>query len=114
MDYGVVLVAVVLLLAGVLAGLIVWLRRRLPAEVLVEIEAVAAAIRATLGELATEGRVRWMAEYAYDLAQRDGTSRVSREEFADLVWAAVQRALDLEQVAMEAAGALGMGAGHGG
>ena len=92
MDSSVVLVAVVLGLAAVVAGLVVLLRRRLPADVLAEVEAVAASIRQALGDLATEERVRWMAGYVYDVAvSAEQQSRVSREEFATLVWQAVER-----------------------
>jgi len=105
MDYGVVLTAAVLVLAAVVAGLVVWLRRGLPADVLAEIEAVARQILDTLGDLATEERVRWMAGYVYDVAVTE-KSRVSREEFEALVWQAVQRGLRLQGVTEMASAAL--------
>jgi len=111
MDSSVVLVVVVIGLAAVVAGLAVLLRRRLPAEVLAEVEAVAMSIRQALGDLATEERVRWMAGYVYDVAVSEADqSRVSREEFATLVWQAVERwvavdaATQLAGVAMSTAG----------
>lgn len=91
MDYGVVLLAGVLALAVAVAALAVVMRRRLPAEVLDEIEAVAASIRQELGELATEERVRWMAGYVYDVVMSGEESRISRADFETLVWEAVQR-----------------------
>lgn len=105
MDNGVLLAALVLGLAAVVAGLIVLLRRRLPAEVLAEVEAVAASIRDALGDLATEERVRWMAGYVYDVAVT-AQSRVSREEFERLVWEAVARRLHLQDVTQLASMAL--------
>jgi hypothetical protein len=111
MDSSVVLVAVVLGLAAVVAGLVVLLRRRLPADVLAEVEAVAASIREALGDLATEERVRWMAGYVYDVAvSPEQQSRVSREEFEALVWQSVERwvavdaATQMAGVAMSTAG----------
>jgi hypothetical protein len=97
MDYGVLLAAAVVVLAVVVAGLVVMLRRRLPADVLAEVEAVAASIREALGDLATEERVRWMAGYVYDVAVSPAQqSRVSREEFEALVWQAVERWLAIK------------------
>lgn len=111
MDYGVVLAAMVLGLTALCAGLVVVLRRRLPADVLAEVEAVAQSIRESLGDMATEERVRWMAGYIYDVAvSPSDKSRVSRDDFEALVWAAVARWLSIEAatsmaaVAMSAAG----------
>lgn len=113
MDSSVVLVVVVIGLAAVVAGLVVLLRRRLPAEVLAEVEAVAASIRQALGDLATEERVRWMAGYVYDVAvSPSDQSRVSREQFATLVWEAVARWMSVD-AATQLAGAAMSTAGFG-
>ena len=109
MDYGVVLTAAVLVLAAVVAGLVVWLRRGLPADVLAEVEAVARSIQEALGDLATEERVRWMAGYVYDVAMAGDKSRVSREDFETLVWEAVQRGLHLRDVTQMASAAIPAG-----
>lgn len=91
MDNGVLLLAAVIALAVAVAALAVVMRRRLPADVLDEIEAVALSIRQELGELATEERVRWMAGYLYDVVMSGKESRISRVDFETLVWEAVQR-----------------------
>jgi hypothetical protein len=107
MDYGVLLAAAIVVLAAVCAALVVMLRRRLPADVLAEVEAVAASIREALGDLATEERVRWMAGYVYDAAvSAEQQSRVSREEFATLVWQSVERWLKLNAATQMASAAL--------
>ena len=107
MDNGVLLVVLVIGVSALLAGLVVLLRRRLPAEVLAEVEAVAASILEALGDLATEERVRWMAGYIYDAAvSAEQQSRVSREDFEALVWEAVARRLRIQGVTQMASVAL--------
>jgi hypothetical protein len=106
MDYGVLLAAAIVVLAAVCAALVVMLRRRLPVDVLAEVEAVAASIRDALGDLATEQRVRFLAGYIYDVAvSAEQQSRVSRDDFEVLVWQSVERWLDFQgvtQLAMHA------------
>ena len=104
-DNGVLLVAALAL--AVVGGAAVWavLRKNLPPGLLTEIGAIAASIRAQLGDSITEERVRAFAAVLYD-QWGHGSQYVGRERFCDLVWEAVKRSLDVDSDAIMALSSL--------
>lgn len=95
LDNGVVLVAVLLAFVAGAAVVGALLRKRVSPDLLAEIAAVAASIRAQVGETVTEERVKLFAGVLYD-QWGHGSQYVSRERFCDLVWDYVQRSLAVD------------------
>lgn len=97
MDNGLILV--VILITAAVAASVVWLglRRNLPPEAMAEIAAYVAAVRATIGGVASPEVVAALAGAAWD-AWGSGSKYITREQFIRLV----QAALDLEPAAARA------------
>lgn len=97
MDNGIALVAIVI--AAAVAGSVVWLalRRNVPPEAMAEIAAYVAAVRATIGGVASPDVVAALAGAAWD-AWGSGSKYITRERFIELV----QDALNLEPAASRA------------
>jgi len=97
MDTGITLVAIVITAA--VAASVVWLalRRNVPPEAMAEIAAYVAAVRATIGGVASPDVVASLAGAAWD-AWGSGSKYITREQFIALV----QDALNLEPAASRA------------
>lgn len=97
MDNGIALVVIVI--AAAAAASVVWLalRRNIPPEAMAEIAAYVAAVRATIGGVASPDVVAALAGAAWD-AWGSGSKYITREQFIRLV----QAALDLEPAAARA------------
>lgn len=97
MDAG---VGLVIGAAGIVAVVIVaWflIRRRVPQEVVAEIAALVAALHAGLGEVITRAEVEQVAGFIYDTFAAS-SKYISREQFIELVWRALNVAKTQEPV----------------
>ena len=97
MDTGITLVVIVITAA--VAASVVWLglRRNIPPEIMTEIAAYVAAVRSTIGGMASPDVVAALAGAAWD-AWGSGSKYITREQFIALV----QDALNLEPAAARA------------
>ena len=97
MDTGIVLVVIVITAA--VAASVVWLglRRNVPPEIMTEIAAYVAAVRTTIGGVASPDVVAALAGAAWD-TWGAGSKYITRERFIELV----QDALNLEPAAARA------------
>ena len=102
MDNGIFLAVALVVAFGAGALVLSVVRRSMPEGQALELAAVVAAIRAQLGGVVTEERVRLLAAALYDEFGY-GSKYVDRGAFCQLAWELVSRSLSIDDTATAAA-----------